>query len=60
MSFYSRAEDETILHYIASKQAYNMVMGRQLWRMMEKEMVLGGAYTWRSMRNRFHRILIKA
>ena len=59
MNFYSRAEDETMLHYIATKQVYNRVGGTKLWRMMEMELVLGGR-TWRSMRNRFHRILIKA
>ena len=60
MNFFSKAEDETILHYIVNKQAYNRVGGTKLWRKMEMVLMLGGAHTWRSMRNRFHRILIKA
>ena len=58
MQHYSRAEDEMILHYIVIKIAFTRVGRSQLWKDMEMERVLEGR-TWRSLRRRFHRILIR-
>ena len=55
---YSRAEDEMILHYIVIKNAFNRVGGIKLWKDMEMEVLEGR--TWRSLKCRFHRSLIRA
>lgn len=61
MKHYLRAEDEMILHYIVFENAYNRVGGIQLWKDMELEKVgQGEGRTWRSLKSRFHGILIRA
>ena len=47
-----------LLKYIVKKKAYNEVGGENLWKKMEKKGLVGGR-SWRSMRNRFYKTLIK-
>ena len=50
-----------ILHYIVLENAYNREGGIQLWKDMELEKVgQGEGRTWRSLKSRFHGILIRA
>ena len=57
-SYYTKEEDDKILHYIAEERLERSVKGNSMWKMMERDGVVEGR-TWQSVRQRYLSILAK-
>ena len=57
---YTAAERAEIVEGLVKREAFGMLKGNAIWKLMEKEGVCGGRRSWQSLKEQFKKVIAPA